>query len=201
VFAFSLGSSIVLAQFVGVITYNESYKSKDPLISSDDFTKMMGSVRKLYIKGSNYRNVFDGNPGTVLLYRGDRQKIYRFEQNADTVFWMNALSDTLSKIITYKIEDTNETIMHLTVQKLTIKSEMGLTTYFYSGKYGINPADFTRHNLNFWNFYTLKSRAVPLKIVIENDRIIMTSTAVKIESLDLDQIIFDIPFKPLRKLF
>jgi len=189
------------SQFTGKVTYQDSYKSKDPNISGSDFEKFMGSKREFYLQGAFYKDVHYGELNSVMLYRGDSNKIYNYNVSADTIFWMDAAKDTLSKILDFKIGDSNEVILGLKCKKLTIKSQLGSFIYFFNDRYVINPADFTNHHLNFWDFYTSKCKSVPLKIIYEGVDIVLTSTAVKVDQAELDGDTFKIPSGYLKKRF
>jgi hypothetical protein len=187
--------------FSGKITYADSFKSKTPDISSEDLEKYIGAKRELYIQNSFYKDVHSGELKSVMIYRGESNRLYDYSLVSDTVYWVNALSDTLSKISYSKIDDSNEIILGLKCKKITIESELGSTIYFFNENYPINPNEFSDHNLNFWNFYTLKTKSIPLKVIFENDKVILTSIAVKIEEIELADSVFTIPRGILKKRF
>jgi hypothetical protein len=189
------------AQFSGKITYQDSYQSKNPNISNSDFEKFMGTKREFYLQGAFYKDVHHGEVESVMLYRGDLNKLYTYNAGADTIFWMDALKDTLSTVLEIKMEDSNEIILGLKCKKLTVKSQLGTSIYFFSDRYLINPVDFKNHHLNFWNLYTSKCRSVPLKIVYEGQEIILTSTAIKVDQMKLEDDVFKIPSGYLKKRF
>jgi hypothetical protein len=189
------------AQFSGKVTYQDSYQSKNPNISSSDFEKFMGTKREFYLHGAFYKDVHHGELESVMLYRGDANKLYNYNVGADTIFWMDASGDTLSKVFEIKIEDSNEIVLGQKCKKLTIKSELGTSIYFFSDRLLINPADFKNHHLNFWNLYTSKCKSIPLKIVYEGEEIILTSTAIKIDQMKLEDDVFKIPSGYLKKRF
>lgn len=197
-FTFSLSAQ---AQFFGKVTYQDNYKSKNPNISSSDFEKFTGSKREFYLQGAFYKDVHYGELESVMLYRGDSNRIYSYNVGADTIFWMNALDDTLSKVLDFKIEDSDEVVLGLKCKKLTIKSQLGTSIYFFSDHYLINPADFKNHRLNFWNFYTSKCKSVPLKIIYEGEEITLTSIAIKVDQVKLKADVFKTPFGYLKKRF
>jgi hypothetical protein len=61
----------VWAQFSGKVTYQDSYVSKNPTISSSEFEKFIGTKRELYIQGPFYKVVHYGDVKSGMLYRGD----------------------------------------------------------------------------------------------------------------------------------
>lgn len=189
------------AQFSGKVTYKDSYESKMSNVSSSAFENFMGTKREFYLQGAFYKDIHYGEFESVMLYCGDVNRLYSYNIGADTIFWMDALGDTLSKISNFKIEESNERILGLKCKKLTIHSRLGTSIYFFSDLYPINPTDFKSHNLNFWNFYTANCKAIPLKIIYENKDIILTSTAISIDQGKLDSELFKIPQGHLEKKF
>ncbi len=189
------------AQFSGRITYEDSYRSKTPRISGSDFEKFAGTKREFYIQGPFYKTVHNGELKSVMLYRGDENKIYRYNEVPDTIIWMDASRDTLSRISEPTVENSSEVILGLKCKKITVKSKLGTTTYFFSNTYSINPNDFKNHHLEYWDFYTSTAKSVPLKIIFEGEEIGFTSTAVKVESMKLETSVFKIPPGYLKKRF
>src|SRR5690606_3340948 len=82
-----IANHVLFAQFSGKVTYRDSYESKNPNISSLEFEKYVGSKREFYIQGSFYKTINYGEITSVTLYRGDENKIYFFNEGADTVYW------------------------------------------------------------------------------------------------------------------
>src|SRR5688572_17490406 len=105
VFVFILILTPSKAQFSGIITYQESYQSKNSSILNTDLETFMGTKRELYIRGAFYKTIRKGNPVSVMLYRSDENKVYRFGSMNDTILWMDASLDTLSQIGGAKVED------------------------------------------------------------------------------------------------
>jgi hypothetical protein len=161
----------------------------------------MGSKREFYLQGTFYKDVHYGELESVMLYRGDANKIYTYNVGADTIFWMDASKDTLSKVLDFKVEDSNEVILGMKCKKLTVKSQLGTSIYFFNDHYSIDPADFKNHHLNFWNFYTSMCKSIPLKIIYEGEEMIYTSTAVKVDQAKLEPDMFKIPSGYLKKRF
>ena len=194
-------ASATHAQFSGKITYRDSYVSKNPSISSADFEKFIGSKRELYIQRSFYKDVHYGELESVNLYRGDANRVYRYNIGSDTIFWMDASRDTLSKVLDFKMEESDEIILGMKCKKLTVKSQLGISIYFFNDHFSIDPTDFKNHHLNFWDFYTSKCKSVPLKVIYESGEIILTSTAIKVDPINLRSDIFNIPSGYLKKKF
>jgi len=191
----------VKGQFSGKVIYHDSYKSKNPAISSSDFEKFVGTERVLFMQDSFYKNVHTGEFKSIMLYRGDENKLYRFNEGADTIFWMDALRDTLTKVSESKVERSDEIILGLKCKRIKIVTQLGITTYYFSDSYRIDPRNFKNHHLESWDFYASRARAIPLKIVFESEEMDFVSTAIKVEPIRLNKNIFDVPPGYLKKLF
>jgi hypothetical protein len=189
------------AQFSGKITYQDAYISKSPNVSSDNLEKLIGTKRELYIQDANYESIYWGETKSTMLYRGDENKLYRFNNGADTIFWIDASRDTLFNHAEYKLSNSDETVLGLVCKKLTIRSKLGVTTYYFNSVYSIDPLRFRQHHFDGWDLYTAYAKSVPLKIVFEGELASSVSTAVKIEPAKLDSIIFKCPPGILRKMF
>lgn len=189
------------AQFSGKITYKDSYESKIPHVSSEAFEQFIGAKRELYLQGLFYKNVHYGEVTSILLYRGNVNRLYMYNISADTIFVIDARNDSLSTVSQYLLEDSDEVILGMKCKKLTITSELGTSIYFFNTRYPINPNDFKNHKFNFWNFYTSVAKAIPLKIIFESKDINFTSTAIEIEQKKLPNGVFAVPNGYLKNKF
>lgn len=193
--------STAYGQFAGIVTYKDVYISKNPDISGTAFEKFIGTKRELHIQGAFYKTVHYGESKSIIIYRGDENKAYRFKEGADTIFLIDASLDTLSKIGNPKVEESDEVILGLKCKRLIIKSQLGTTTYYFNERYLISPSDFKNHRLESWDFYTAMAKSVPLKIVFDGEEIGFTSTAIKVEPEKLSDETFRIAKGYLKKLF
>lgn len=103
--------------FSGVVTYKDSYTSKNNNISSSDLENFIGSKRELYLSGSFYKIIRYGEVKSTMLYRQDENRVYNFKDGMDTIFWMNTPGDTLSKVLSCKMEDSDEIVLGLKCKK------------------------------------------------------------------------------------
>ena len=58
----------------------------------------MGSKREFYLQGAFYKDVHYGELESVMLYRGDANKIYSYNVGADTIFGSNVSGHSLKSI-------------------------------------------------------------------------------------------------------
>lgn len=198
-FILSISSRVEI--FSGKVSYVESYVSNDPNLSVADVENLLGTKRDFYIQGQFYKSVSFGNTNRTLLYRGDENRIYRFEGEGDTVYWKQAVAiDSLSNTIDISVEASDEIVLGLKCRKIKFISRSVVTTYYFNKRYGIDPEAFRNHKLESWDLYTRVARAVPLKIVLQTPKLTVSSTAVKIEGLDLADSVFERPPGCLKEL-
>ena len=62
--------------FEGEIVYANSYKSKMPNLNDAQLGAMMGTTQEYYIKGGNYKSVFNGSFFKMQLYVNSDNKSY-----------------------------------------------------------------------------------------------------------------------------
>lgn len=186
--------------FHGKVTYVDSYESRDPNVSVALLEKLLGNTREFFIDRQFYKSIYYGEVKRTILYRGDVNRIYRFSEDSDTVYWMDAAVDTLSTITEFSREESVGTILGFQCEKLRIVTKRGVTTYFFNDDYALLPEEFSRHKLESWDVYTSTTRALPLKIIFETPGITVTSTATKIEKMTLPKATFEIPPGHLERL-
>lgn len=178
----------------------DSYESKHPDISAATLEKLLGTTREFFIDNQFYKSIYYGEIKTTVLYRGDVNKIFRFKDDNDTIYWIDAAIDTLSIVSESRLEETEDTILGLKCQKLTVVTNTGIVTYYFNNEYALLPRAFSRHRLECWDFYTATAKALPLKIVFETPEMTVTSTATKIERMKLPIETFKIPNGHLKML-
>ena len=83
--------SVIIAQnFEGVIIYKNSYESKSPNVSNEQFAQMMGTKEEFYIKNGNYKSVRNGTFLLWSLYVNAENKFYSKLSISDTLYWDDA---------------------------------------------------------------------------------------------------------------
>ena len=79
--------------FEGEIIYKNSYKSKMPALSDEQFLAMMGSQGEYYIKDGNYKIVANGSMFQWQLYTNETNKLYIKVANSETILWNDGLQN------------------------------------------------------------------------------------------------------------
>lgn len=177
--------------FEGTIIYSNTYKSKSPQLKDEQLNSMMGTKQEYFIKGGDYKSIFNGSFIKMQLFKGAENRSYTLLAKSDTLYWEDC-GKNKDLAVGYKIEKAEETVLGVSCDVLIVSTPKSKTHYYYNKKYGINPALFTKHQYGNWYFIISKTKALPLKTIYEDEQFILTSTAVKIIPMHLDDSTFSI---------
>jgi hypothetical protein len=184
-------SSITYGQnFEGEVIYANTFTSKMPGISDNKLASIIGSKQEYYIKNERYKSVTDGMI-TFQLYDKITNRVYNKANNSDTLYWFSATINT-DEVMEYEIKNNQAEILGKPCSALVAKTKTGVTTYYYNNEYKVDSAAYKEHNYGNWAFFVLKTGALPLKTVIENDQFRMESTAVEVKPIKLQDNFFEI---------
>ena len=73
--------------FEGKISFDNSYQSKLDNLKSEQLNEMMGTNQVYYIKGSNYKSLFNRAFTKMQLYKSSESISYTPTEKTDTLFW------------------------------------------------------------------------------------------------------------------
>ncbi|MEI6524242.1 MAG: hypothetical protein WCO37_12185 [Bacteroidota bacterium] len=76
--------------FEGKIFYTNSYKSKNPKMTDQQWTSMMGSTQEYLIKGGDYKSIANGTLVQWQIYINKDNKLYNKMSNSETALWNDA---------------------------------------------------------------------------------------------------------------
>ncbi|AMR32543.1 hypothetical protein A0256_20815 [Mucilaginibacter sp. PAMC 26640] len=190
-----LSPAIGFAQtFEGKISYANSYKSKSPQLKDERLATMMGTTQDYYIKGGDYKSVFNGSFVKMQLYKSAENRSYALTAKSDSLYWED-YSKNKDVATRFEVEKGKETIMGVLCDVLIVYTPKSKTAYYYNSKYGINPAFFKQHAYGNWYYVISKTRALPLKTISENEQFTLISTAVNITPMKLEAKLFEVPDK------
>lgn len=178
--------------FEGKIFYANTYKSKNPKITDQQWTSMMGSTQEYLIKGGDYKSIANGTLVQWQLYINKDNKLYNKMSNSETAFWNEASvqGDEILKV------EVNKGVTEILVYKcdeviLTCKS--GVQKYYFNSKLSVDTKLFANHKFGNWFDYLSKSNSLPLKSVIETAQFTMESVATEVKPIKLDIKTFELP--------
>lgn len=186
---------VVAQDFEGQIIYQNQYVSKSKSITSEDYTRMMGSQQDFYIKEGYYLSLTNGDVVVMQLYRPAENKLYTQTAVSDSLYWTDA-NENGSPVKKAELKPKTLKIKDFDCDELTLTTETGIEKYYFNASLKLDPKLFEKHLYNNWAYYLSKAKAVPLKIVIEHPDYTFTSTALQINAMKLDLKLFDLPKNP-----
>lgn len=178
--------------FEGKIIYKNSYKSKIPGATDQQFTSAMGSTQEYFIKGGNYKSVGNGAIFQWQLYLNKDNKLYNKMSNSDTLLW-NDGSENKDEIIKTEINKGVTEILGYKCDELILTCKSGVQKYYFNSKFSVDTKLFINHKFGNWYDYLSKTNALPLKTVVDTEQFTLESVATEIKEMKLDPTFFDLP--------
>jgi hypothetical protein len=178
--------------FEGEVIYQSTYKSKNPTITDDRLTLMMGSTQNYFIKGAAYKSMVNGTILEWQLYIPAENKLYTKMTNKSAAIANDAgIND--DSVLSFVLNKDVTDILGYKCDELTLNSRSGTEKYYFSSKLSIDPKNFANHKLGNWYDYVSLAKAVPLKIEVENPQFNVVYMATAVKPLKLDDSIFHLP--------
>lgn len=178
--------------YEGVITYANTYKSKNPQLTDQQWTSMLGSTQEYFIKEGDYKSITNGTFVQWQQYSNKDNKLYSKMSNSETAFWNdgNIQGDEVLKV------ELNKNVIEILGYKcdeviLTCKS--GVQKFYFNSKLTVDTKLYINHKFGNWFDYLSKSNSLPLKSIIETAQFTMESTATEVKPMKLDSKIFELP--------
>lgn len=191
-FALFVSLHVFGQDFQGEIIYQNSYKSKNPTITDDRLTSLMGSTEEYFIKGGAYKSVLNGKLLEWQLYVPAENKLYtKMSNNASPISNDAAIND--DSVISFVVNKDVINILGYTCDELILNSKSGTEKYYFSSKLPIDPNNYVNHKLGNWYTYVTMAKAVPLKIEVENPQFSVVYIATEVKPLKLEDALFHLP--------
>ncbi|MDB5281744.1 MAG: hypothetical protein JWO06_819 [Bacteroidota bacterium] len=170
--------------FEGKITYQNTYKSKMPQASDEQFTSMLGSKQEYYMKGGDYKSVMNGKLTQWQLYINKENKLYSKMSTSETVYWNDAAINDDS-VLKVQVNKSAADILGYKCDEVVLTCKSGIQKYYFNTKLGIDTKLFVNHKYGNWYDYLKQSNAVPLKMVIDTKEVTIESVATEIKPMKL----------------
>ena len=185
-------SNVNAQSFEGVITYQNTYKSKVPSFTDQQWQSIVGSQNEYYIKGGNYKSVMNGSVIASYLYLSKDNKLYSEFQDGNIMYWSDA-SINKDSVISFELKKNAVRILSYNCDELILHTRQGTEVYDFAPGLVVDPTLYAHHNFGNWNYYLKIAKAMPLRMVIEQDQVIITSEATSVRPLKLDSDFFLLP--------
>lgn len=178
--------------FKGVIRYTNRYQSHIGQVSDEEWGRMMGTEQIYYQEEGYYKSELNGNMLQWQIYRPDENKVYTQFAGTGAVLWNDAAANTDS-ILKWEITPDKAVILGYSCHELVLTCRSGMQRYYFAPSLATDPALFAGHAMANWAAVMSLCKAVPLKLVIENNQFTLTSVAVNVERKDPDDALFRLP--------
>jgi hypothetical protein len=172
--------------------YENSFKSKIPNLSDQQFSAMLGSKQEYYIKKGDYKSVTNGTLAQWQLYINTDNKLYNKMSNSETILW-NDGSVNSDEILSSVLSKGVVVVLGYTCDELILVCKSGIQKYYFNSKLAIDAKLYANHKYGNWYDYLLKANALPLKMIIDNTQFTMESVAVEIKPMMLEARMFQLP--------
>ena len=185
-------ASAIAQNFEGKVNYQNTFKSKIPSVTDDMLTQMMGTTVEYNLKEGNYKTISNGTFLLWQLYVQQNNKLYTKFSNSNSVFW-NDGAENKDEVLKIDLNKKALEILGHKCDELVLTCKSGVQKYYFTSKFKIDPKLFENHKFGNFYDYVVKSRALPLKITIDNVQFFMESVATSVEEQKIDDTLFKLP--------
>ncbi len=188
-----------LRDFEGIIFYKIEYFSKDGNIIADKSERFLGDSSIVYIKKGNYKQIYPDSYVNNEIYLYKSNECYTMYNDTDTILVSNR-SITDETILSFGKVDSSITILGYDCKCYKIKTSMSENTFFYAESLFKESKYFEEHKHFGYDLYAKDTQSIYLKLIISNDRMIIVFTATKIIEEKINNKVFEIPAKPIKRI-
>jgi hypothetical protein len=178
--------------FEGKIIYTNSFVTKNTNISNEQWANMFGSKQEYYIKGGDYKIISNGTLLEWQTYLNKDNKLYTKLASSKSIMWTDA-SVNGDSIIKVQLKKAVVVILGYTCDELTLTCVSGVQKYYFNSKFKVDPKLFAKHLYGNYANYLSKSKALPLKMIIETEQFTITSIATEAKEMVVDATLFELP--------
>jgi hypothetical protein len=191
-FVSCLSFATMAQTFQGEIIYKNTFKTKNPQVSNEQWESMLGSKQEYFIKGGDYKVVANGTYFQWQMYINKDNKSYSKTSNSPSVFWIDAAVNTDS-VLKVEVKKSAAVILGYTCDEITMTCKSGVQKYYYNAKQSVDVTLYTKHKSGNWYYYLSKAKALPLKSIIETDQCTIESVATEVKPMTLSSTMFTLP--------
>jgi hypothetical protein len=178
--------------FEGKVVYKNTWTSKNPNMTSEQFTAMMGTTQEYLIKKGNYKSSLNGTFIQWQLYVNADNKFYNKMSSSSTLFWNDGAVNT-DEVVKAEINKGVIDILGYKCDELILTCKTGVQKYYFSSRLKVDPKLFEKHKLGNWSEVISRTNALPLKMIIDNPQFAVESLATEVVPMKLDDKIFELP--------
>ncbi|MCH2032050.1 MAG: DUF4412 domain-containing protein [Tenacibaculum sp.] len=187
-----VNSIVAQKSFEGVITYKLSFHDKTGEMSDEEAAQFMGSEQVYYIKGNKYKSVMNGMLSMSQYYTG-KDSIYTRMATGNNLMYLKS-DEQKEEVLSMKEKKSAAKIMGKNCDLLDITTNEGTTQYYFTSDFKVNSEDYKNHKYGLWYYCLDKANgSLPVKLIMDTEELKLTIEAVKVETKELDDAIFELP--------
>ena len=178
--------------FEGKIVYKNTYKSKMPNVTDEQFTTMMGSTQEYFIKNGDYKSVANGSFFQWQLYVNKDNKLYSKMANSEKLLWNDGATNS-DEILKAEVNKSVIEVLGYKCDELVLTCKSGIQKFYFNLKFSVDTKLFVNHKFGNWYDFLLKTNSLPLKTIVDNGQFSLESIATEIKEMKLEKPVFDLP--------
>lgn len=178
--------------FEGKIIYANTYTSKNPQITSEQWSAMLGATQEYLIKEGSYKSIANGTLVEWNLYDPETNRLYTKMTNSQTAIWDDC-SKQYSELLNIEVNKNVTEVLGYSCDEVILTTSIGVQKYYYSSKLAVNSELFAAHKLGHWYDFLSKSKAVSLKSIVESEQFVIETIATEVTPMKLDDKVFELP--------
>ncbi len=178
--------------FEGKIVYKNTYKSKMPNVTDEQFTTMMGTTQEYFIKNGDYKSLTNGSMFQWQLYINKDNKLYSKMVNNETLLWNDGATNP-DELLKAEVNRGVTEIFGYKCDEIILTCKTGTKKFYFNTDLSVDPKVFANHKFGNWYDFLSRSNSLPLKSTVDNDQFSMESEATEIKAMQLDKTMFELP--------
>ena len=126
------------------------------------------------------------------LYLNKDNRIYNKLNNSEVLLWDDA-GRNADSVLDSKLTKGATEILGYKCDELILTCKSGVQKYYFSPALKADAKLFANHKYGNWNEYLSRTNALPLKMIIQNEKIDMESVATEVKAMKLEEAEFQLP--------
>lgn len=187
-------------EFEGTVTYGLHIVSKNKNVDTRDIQRKFGNQMIYTYKNGNYKMEFNGPESPTIYYRAKDNYQYTIFPDSDTMWTTDCTLEPL-KLLNFKTLDQEVNVLNAHCKIIESELEGDLKYVFtYDPNRYIAPHHFIGHRLGHVNRFYEEGKGLILQYKRMGKNFDLTQTALKIEEMEINPIVFKLPELPKKEM-
>ena len=171
--------------FEGKVTYSNTYKSHNKMMTDQQWQTIMGKQQVYSIKNGNYKSETNGTLMQWQLYVNTENKIYSKMANSETALWNDCFINPDS-ILSIKLNKNVTKVLGYACDELILTCKSGIQKYYFNTSLKVNTSLFKNHNFGNWYAFLKGSNSLALKMIISNSQFTLETIATEVKEMKIN---------------